>query len=151
MGLKMLKNIILIVIMISATTGCASIINGRTQSVAINPRTEGKIDRTAHCTVSNKKGTWQVDGGGRVIVRRNNSNLHVYCADPATQASGTAVGKWTTQIRWLPADFFMFDLCTISCLIDASTGAVFAYPDQIWVEMPITASPHGQSPPAPLP
>ncbi len=58
--------------------------------------------------------------------------------DPASP--GCAAEK-STQVGWAVANFFLWDLCTISCLIDFSSGSIYQYPSQIQVVMyPSTAA-----------
>lgn len=136
---------IITVVALLSLTGCASIISGRTQSVTLNPMRDGAIDRHADCTASNNKGLWTAKGGNTVIVRKSSEDLRVACKDGDSVA--TAKGERSTQYGWAVANFFIWDLCTISCVVDFSTGAIYKYPEQVQLLM----SPSGQTTSAALP
>lgn len=121
-------------------TGCASIISGPTQTVSVMPMTSGKI-AAGQCTLTNKKGSWIVPAGGTVTVKKSGDALQARCEDSNSGTLGAAAAEKSTQVGWAVANFFLWDLCTISCLIDFSSGSIYQYPSQIQVVMyPSTAA-----------
>lgn len=117
-------------------SGCASIISGTTQSVSIAPMSNGSIDSKVTCTATNKKGSWITTGGGTVTVKKAGEDLSVRCVNPDTNAVGMQNAPNSTQYGWAVANFLLWDLCTISCLIDFGTGSIYEYPTQVQVVMP---------------
>lgn len=120
-------------------SGCASIISGSTQTVSVMPMTEGRI-AAGQCTLTNKKGSWVTPAGGTVTVKKAGDALQDRCEDSHSGTLGTAAAEKSTQVGWAVANFFLWDLCTISCLIDFTSGSIYEYPSQIQVVMyPSTA------------
>lgn len=117
-------------------SGCASIMDGSTQSISIQPMRNGVIAQNTTCTITNSKGSWVVPGGSSVVVKKSRADLNVSCADNSTQHTGIATGSRSTQVGYAVANFFIWDLCTISCIIDFGTGAIYEYPSQVVVPMP---------------
>lgn len=120
--------------------GCASIVSGTTQNVAVAPLKNGSIDTSTTCTVSNQKGSWITSGGGSVTVKKARDDLMVRCVDPTTNGVGMQSAPRSTQIGWAVANFFIWDFCTISCLFDFGSGAIYEYPSQVQVLMPTNHS-----------
>ena len=116
-------------------TGCASMIEGSTQSVALTPIKNGIINNKATCTASNKKGSWVTAGGGSVILKKASDDLQVRCVDNETNVVGMQTAPKSTKVGWAVANFFLWDFCTISCLIDFGTGSIYEYPSQVQVQM----------------
>ena len=117
------------------STGCASIVSGSKQSIAVVPIRNGHPVHTATtCTASNQKGTWTARNGRPVVVEKARDDLHVRCTD-AYGAVGVQMAPRTTQLRWAVANFFMWDLCTISCLVDFGNSSIYQYPSQVQVDM----------------
>lgn len=121
--------------MIGTLQGCASIVDGSTQSVSIVPMRDGQVYNKATCTASNKKGSWVTSGGGSVTVKKAGEDLHVRCTDPETRETSFSSAPKSTNAGWAVANFFLWDLCTISCIIDFSSGSIYEYPSQIQVPM----------------
>ena len=122
--------------LVVAASGCASIISGSTQTVSLMPMRGNQIDSDATCTAWNNKGKWVASGGNQVVVEKSRQDLQVECVDPKTNETASASGPRSTHARWMAANFFLWDLCTFSCLIDFSTGSIYAYPTQVQIEMP---------------
>jgi len=58
-----------------AVSGCATIIDGTTQSVSVNTTPE----QGAACTLVNSQGTWYVTSPGSTTVHKTKSDLDVTC------------------------------------------------------------------------
>lgn len=121
--------------MVGALQGCASIVDGSTQSVSIVPMRDGQVYSKATCTASNKKGSWVTYGGGAVTVKKAGEDLQVKCTDPETRETSFSSAPKSTNAGWAVANFFLWDLCTISCIIDFSSGSIYEYPSQVQVAM----------------
>ncbi|GAB7227822.1 MULTISPECIES: hypothetical protein [unclassified Vibrio] len=114
-------------------SGCATVIQGTDDTV--NVRALNTDDRLTQCLLSSDEGSWYTQGKqDTVVVKRDYSDIAVKCEND-TQV-GTAIVESNFQAGWLLADFF-WDLCliTLSCPIDAATGAFYDYPREINVKM----------------
>lgn len=113
---------------------CASMLNGKYQPVTVVP--VGGDFENDQCTLSNSKGNWVRVPGKETLVLRASGPLQVECE--GEQHRGTATVDSKTQWRYYWANFLIWDLCTISCIVDMSTGALFDYPTVIQVPMALT-------------
>lgn len=139
--MKNIRASLLVMLFAGHLSGCASIVSGTTQSVAIAPLRDGGVDSNTSCTVSNGKGSWVTNGGGSVTVKKSREDLQVKCIDLSTNAIGMQAAPRSTQVGWAVVNFFLIDLCTISCLFDFGNGSIYQYPSQIQVAMPSRGSP----------
>lgn len=142
-----------VLVSLSLFTGCASIISGSTQAISVTPMHNGAIDTQATCTATNKKGSWVTNGGGTIIIKKSRDDLQVRCNSADQALIGTQVAARSTQAGWAVANFFLWDFCTISCIIDFSSGSIYEYPTQVQVPMQRTLAatqmiPSEQSTPA---
>jgi hypothetical protein len=124
-------------VMFAAVTisGCASIVDGSTQNISVKPMQGGKIVHDANCIVSNSKGSWHASGGQSVVVKKASDDLNVSCTDYETGEVATQNSPKKTNTGWAVANFFLWDFCTISCIIDFSSGAIYEYPSQVVIPM----------------
>jgi hypothetical protein len=123
-----------------ALSGCATIIEGTTQSVSVNtmPATGAK------CKLQSSEGVWYVTTPGSVTVHKTKNNLDVSCAkDGFADASESVAPHFNgaTVGNVLAGGL-------IGAGIDAASGANYTYPDEIDVPMKATA-PQTASAPAP--
>jgi hypothetical protein len=110
-----------------ALSGCASIIKGTSQQIAITtPPTEG-----ANCVLSSKEGNWTVVSPGVAKVSKSKEDIQIRC---------TKVG-WRDATATIPSDFEGWTLGNlilggvIGLGVDASTGAINEYPHAFQVPM----------------
>src|SRR5437868_8578442 len=74
-----------------ALSGCATVIKGTSQSVAVTtPPTTG-----ATCTLSSKEGNWQITSPGVATVQKSKEDIQVSC-----QKAG-----WQTATATIPSNF----------------------------------------------
>lgn len=114
-------------------SGCASIVEGTTQSVAVTtPPADG-----AKCTLVSSEGTWYVMSPGNAQVHKTKNNLNVTCKKDGYQDASVVIEphfNGATLGNVLAGG-------VIGIGIDAATGANFNYPETIAVPMtPIGAS-----------
>lgn len=62
----------------AALSGCATIVEGTTQSVSVNTTPESG----ANCTLKNSQGTWYVTTPGSTTVHKTKTDLDVTCTKP---------------------------------------------------------------------
>jgi uncharacterized protein YceK len=108
-------------------TGCASITNGTTQTIALSTSPVQK----AHCTLQNSKGSWAVPATpASVKVHRSFGNLTIKCRKHALQ--GKKVVESSTKKMVFGNALFGG---VIGAGVDASDGAAYSYPNQVNVRM----------------
>jgi uncharacterized protein YceK len=111
-----------------ALSGCATVIKGTTQSVAITtPPTEG-----ATCTLSSKEGSWQVTSPAVARVEKSKEDIQVSCQKPGWQTATATIPSnfqgWTLGNLLIPGAIIGFG-------VDAATGAMNEYPGAFQVPM----------------
>ena len=122
----------MLILALLACYGCASIVSGRHQKVAVHTKRNGQALTHANCRLSNDHGAWSVTTPGEVAVHRSFKDLSVSCErlgmTPATRAV-----KSTTN-PYLFGNIPLLGTVLWSA-IDASTGAAFDYPWEISIAM----------------
>jgi hypothetical protein len=124
-----------------ALSGCATIINGTTQSMSLTtPPAEG-----AMCELRNTEGTWFVTSPGSVTVHKTKNDLVVTCKKDGYQDASLTV----------PAEFSAVTVGNvlaggiIGLGVDAASGANYSYPSVTSVPMIVAEPP--ATPAAPQP
>lgn len=121
-----------------AVSGCATVINGTTQSVAVNTT---PVDG-AMCALTNSQGTWYVTTPGTVEVHKTKTDLMIDCtkdgyseakADIAPTFQATTVGNVLAG-------------GIIGVAVDAASGANYEYPSPIAVPMSNGTAPVASAP-----
>jgi hypothetical protein len=110
-----------------AVTGCASIITGTTQSIAITtpPTTR------AECTLTSPRGTWTVTTPNTIALEKSKNDIQVLCTKPGFEDAAAVI----------PADFQGWTIGNvligglIGLGVDAATGAIHEYPNAFQVQM----------------
>jgi len=108
-------------------SGCATVIKGTSQSVAITtPPTEG-----AQCVLPSKEENWQITSPGVATVQKSKEDIQVRCEKPG----------WQTATATIPSNFQGWTLGNlliggvIGVGVDAATGAMNEYPGAFQVPM----------------
>jgi len=109
--------------------GCASAIDGTTQTISI---ATAPADGAA-CTASNSRGSWDVTSPGAVVIKKSESVLTIRCRkdgykDGTYYASGHMTTAGTIGVM-LPY------VGVLSAAADASSGAILTYPDSYIVTL----------------
>lgn len=107
--------------------GCASIIKGSGQSIAIStPPTAG-----ATCTLTNGLGTWSVTSPGVVKVDKSKQDMQVHCSKPGWQdPTGTIPSNFE---GWTVGNLILGGIIGVG--VDAATGAINEYQHSFQVPM----------------
>lgn len=120
------------VLAILTITGCASIIDGKHQTMTLS--TKGNIDKQdTECELRNTKGAWTTDHKESIVVRRDYGDLIVNCEN--NEQEGELVIESDVSVGFMALNFIIWDFCTLSCIVDHSTGALYEYPLNISVPM----------------
>ena len=128
-----------------ALSGCASIVEGTTQSVAITtPPADG-----ARCSLTNSEGTWYVTTPGNAQVHKTKTDLNVTCKRDGYQDASTVVSPHFNGATF--GNVIAGGIIGVG--VDAATGANFNYPENVSIPMsplapaaPTAAAPAASSP-----
>jgi phosphoketolase len=122
-----LKTVAAIAALGAALSGCASIVEGTTQSIAVTtPSHDG-----AKCVLVNSEGTYYVTTPGNTRVHKTKHNLDVVC-----KMDGFKDGHVVVESHFNGAtvgNIIAGGLIGVG--VDAATGANFNYPDSIEVSL----------------
>jgi hypothetical protein len=126
----MMRNFLAMMVFLSlgfAVSGCASVIKGSTQSIAIStPPTTG-----ATCNLSSAQGSWQVMSPGAVSVEKSKADIQIRCAKYGWQEAASTIPS--NFEGWTVGNIVFGGLIGIG--VDAATGAINEYPHTFQVPM----------------
>lgn len=113
-----------------AMTGCASVVNGPTQPMKVETRTDaGQIVAGAECTLTNNHGSQSVKSGETLQVRRSGEDLDIVCQHPGNPgATARAVSRASPALL---GNIIIGG--GIGALVDHANGAGYNYPT--WVQL----------------
>lgn len=123
--------LVLPVLAISLTTGCASIVNGTNQPLSVETRLKGSTVAGANCKLVNDKGTWFVTSPGSITVHRSGEDLSVKCEKDGIQPG---VGAVKSSTKGMAFGNILFG-GPIGAGVDIANGSAFDYPSLIQIEM----------------
>lgn len=108
-------------------SGCASIVRGTTQTIAIaTPPTSGAV-----CVLSSGQGNWSVMSPGAVSVEKSKEDIQVRCTKMGFQ---DGVGIIPSNFEgWTAGNLVFGGLIGVG--VDAATGAINEYPHSFQVPM----------------
>ena len=125
-----MKKFSLMLCMVCALSGCASIVSGVNQSVSVDtPPVEG-----AKCSLQNSKGKWFVPKTpGSVTVQRSYGDLNLHCDKEGYPSVDQKVESSTKGMVFGNIIFGFFS--PIGAGVDIATGAAYDYPVSIVAPM----------------
>lgn len=123
--------LVLPVLAISLTTGCASIVNGTNQPLSVETRLKGQPVAGANCKLVNDKGTWFVTSPGSITVHRSKEDMSVKCEKDGIQPG---IGAIQSSTKGMAFGNILFG-GPIGAGVDIASGAAFDYPSLIQIEM----------------
>lgn len=113
---------------VSLLSGCATIVNGRTQTVMVDTTPV----QGAACTLKNNKGNWVLNSTpGSVAVHRSAEALFISCTKPGYKQS---MQSFKSTTKAMLAGNLLFG-GIIGGAVDAGDGAAFDYPSQMMVPL----------------
>jgi hypothetical protein len=126
-----------------ALSGCATVVKGTTQSIAVTtPPVEG-----ASCVLTSKEGTWTVVTPGVAKVGKTKQDIQIHCTKSGYQdATATIPSNFE---GWTLGNVILGGL--IGFGVDAATGAMNEYPHAFAVPMTPSTSSMLTLPNAPIP
>lgn len=108
-------------------SGCATIVNGRYQQVAVQTQPPG-----ARCILTNDKGQWVVDSTPAMLnIHRSMSDLQVSCEKPGYR---TTLQTAPSGVKAMILGNAVFG-GIIGAGVDTVNGAGFHYPNTIFVNL----------------
>lgn len=117
----------------AVTTGCAVITGGVTQDVSVKTQKDAVEVAGADCVLTNSRGTYKVTTPGKVNVHRSKDDLSVQCSKKGESDAATAV-KSSFRKGAMAGNIVMVGVGALVLEpIDTSTGAAYAYPDDVTV------------------
>lgn len=124
----------------SGLAGCATIIEGTTQSVSVNTTPQDG----AKCTLTNSQGTWYITTPGSTTVHKTKNDLTVACTK-----DGFAGGQTVAQSHFGGATAGnVIAGGVIGIGIDAASGANYYYKSPITVDLGASTAPAAAAEPA---
>ena len=115
-----MRTLLLALVATIGLSGCASVIKGTSQSIAITtPPTTG-----AQCTLSSSQGNWVLTSPASVTVKKSKDDIQARCTKPG----------WQDGIATIPSNFEGWTVGNIvlggviGLGVDAATGAINEYP-----------------------
>jgi hypothetical protein len=130
----------------AALAGCATIVDGSSQSVSVSTTPV----QGAACTLTNSEGTWFLTSPGSVQVHKTKNDMTVSCAkdgfQPGSQVAVSKFGGATFGNIVLGGG--------VGAIVDASTGANYYYDSPLTIplgEAKVASPPPAPATPAPVP
>jgi len=124
-----MKTIMLIAVL-SALTGCASIAGERLQPITVQTLHENQEVAGIGCTLTNDAGSWFVTSPGSVTVHKSTGDLAISCKKESLAGNQTLVSKSNGAV-W--GNVLIGG--GIGYIVDRNTGAGFDYPATTTVMM----------------
>jgi hypothetical protein len=115
--------------------GCASVVNGSHEDIALTTTANGKPLVGANCKFDNDRGEWTGSAPGTVNVHRSGERLTVTCTQAGYTAAPIIIESHTSGATW--GNIAAGGL--VGVVIDDSNGAAYSYPDH--VSVPMTPAP----------
>jgi len=120
--------------------GCASTASGKNQSLSVVTVFEGEQVIDAACTLTSDSGVWYAKTPGSVFIKKSSGDLSVMCKKNGVQASATFPSSTSGgAIAGNTAMLLVPIVGLIAYGVDASSGAMYNYPDTlnvVFVENP---------------
>lgn len=108
-------------------SGCATIVNGRFQQVAVHSTPQG-----ASCQLKNSVGQWNVSNTPQTInVHRSNSPLIIRCKKPGYATNSVSFDSYTKKM--IAGNLVFGGIAGAG--VDAVDGAAFSYPNVMTVPL----------------
>ena len=130
-GIAKVVAVMLVVVM---AAGCANTMRGSKQQLQLktyDAKTGDVIP--CDCVLKNDEGVVETKSTKSVFVGRDKDLLTVDCQNDEFKGSAMVDGK--VNAGYWAIDFFVIDLCLISCWVDGLSGAWAEYPEIIDVPM----------------
>jgi hypothetical protein len=128
------------ILSVSLLSGCASIVEGSFQRVAVQTTASNEPVPNVACKLENTKGNWALKTPGSITVRRASDDLYIQCVKDGVPAPITAVKS--SGSPWLWGNLLFGGLIGLG--VDLADGDGYAYPLVITADL--VAPPDGKLP-----
>lgn len=134
----MIRRLIIAAIAAVGLSGCATIVQGSTQSMSVNTKPEDG----AKCELKNSQGTWYVTTPGSVTVHKTKTDLEISCSK-----EGVGKGSVTAKAKFGGTTFGnVLAGGLVGVAVDAASGANFYYDTPVTIVLtPDGAPPAGEA------
>lgn len=127
--LNYIAKLMIILMIATVTTGCASILGGTKQKVSVST---GQVIG-ATCDLENNAGKWHINQTpANIEIHRSAQDLKVHCQKPGYQHMHA---KFSSKTRTLAYGNVIMIGGIIGASIDMANGAAYDYPNNITVSM----------------
>lgn len=116
---------------ISVMTGCASIVDGKYQTMTVETLHKEKTMVGAVCKLSNNKGNWFLTSPGTTTVQRSYENLTIRCEKEGIKEGVASVESSTKAMAFGNIIFGGF----VGAGVDMATGSAYDYPNSVAIDM----------------
>jgi hypothetical protein len=120
-----------------ATTSCATIVNGSSQTVSVQAVANGSVVPAASCNLQNGKNTEYLTAPGSVIVNHSGSDLVVSCSHPSYGSN--TVREPAQMSGWVAGNLLIGGI--IGIIVDFTDGDAYNYPSTVVVPLAAPAKP----------
>jgi hypothetical protein len=117
-------NKMLLLIAITTLTGCASMQQGSTQNITIATINDKNIDKT-RCNIKNEEGVWTAAPNAAVSIHRDGNSMEIQCENDLQTGINHIEPSFSGGYVFLD---LLWDICTISCVVDGVNNAFYDYP-----------------------
>jgi hypothetical protein len=122
---------LLLVVTLVGLGGCASIVDGSSQSLSVKTVADGSDVAGSQCSLTNNKGSWYVTAPGTVTIHRSYDALNVKCDHDGYTSNTVSTDSATKGMAF--GNLLFGGL--IGAGVDMSTGAAYDYPNVITVPL----------------
>lgn len=122
-----IKALVAVAIVGAAASGCATVIKGSSQEIAVNTV---PVDG-AECTLHSSEGTWRLTTPGKVKVDKTKNDITLTCEKPGYRTSTDTVVSGFEA--WTLGNLVLGGIIGLG--VDAATGSINEYPHSYTVQM----------------
>lgn len=127
-----MKKLALSLALTSMLSGCASFIDGKHQTMTLMTKNNTE-ESVTNCQLTNSKGLWISSAQDSLVVQRDYDDLLITCENDKQKGETTVTSS--ASYGFMALNAIIFDLCTISCIVDHHTGALYEYPTTVVIPM----------------
>lgn len=118
-------------IALSLSTGCATVMDGSTDSVSVNAQGCDEDRSAVHCELENNDGVVHAMAPGTAVISKSSSALAIRC-----ESNDGATGNTMVESSYNPKNLGNILIGGgIGIIVDAASGAMWHYPKAVTVPM----------------
>ena len=113
-------------------TGCASIVEGYSETVSVRTLSDGADVAGAQCDLSNSRGAWHVTTPALVTIHKSFDDLVIHCGN---QAYASNLGHVPATRSGFVFGNMLLPGSLLATALDLGSGSAFDYPSPIIVKL----------------